>query len=159
MDNKIELETFFQKSKGYYLEQYELYKNGHVLIFNLHAFIFNIFWYLFRKMYTEFFGLLLYFILQSIVVDYLILPQVSIRYQGIINLLITIFNSISIGFISNYLYFKRAERLILFSKNKYNNDNEKQLEYLKKKGGFSVIFIFVIILIIFVLKYLSESYY
>ena len=89
MYNKIELETFFQKSKGYYLEQYELYKNGHVLIFNLQAFIFNIFWYLFRKMYREFFGLLLYFIVQSIFVDYLILPQISIRNQGSINFFIT----------------------------------------------------------------------
>ncbi len=153
MYNKIELETFFQKSKGYYLEQYELYKNGHVLIFNLQAFIFNIFWYLFRKMYREFFGLLLYFIVQSIFVDYLILPQISIRNQGSINFFITIFNSVSIGFISNYLYFKRAERLILISKNKYNNDNEKQLEYLKKKGGFGVIFIFVIILIVIIFKF------
>ena len=59
-------EDFFQKNNSYYLEQLKYYNNGKKFRFSYAALIFGLFWFLYRKMYLEFFLIFIFYYVETI---------------------------------------------------------------------------------------------
>lgn len=137
-------EAYFGRSKDYYLAQF---KNDEIqLRFSFYAFFFSLYWFVFRKMYKQAFILFLLSVFLEIIL-FLVFGDLG-SY-----LLFLLFLSIC-GFIGNNLYMKKARRVVEKVKDKYDNQ-EEQIEYLRKKGGVSypaVIVLFVVSVISYLLS-------
>lgn len=155
MNEDIELyAAFFQKSKFYYIEKLRSFQTGVKFFFNVYAFLFGVFWFMYRKMYLEVLIILVIRGIEELIENYLS-PDDNPEGTGkVFSILSTLITGIVIGFLSNYLYLRKAEKMVRVAKEKYLSDEERKT-FLLKKGGVSIVFLIVIIilaLLIFVLN-------
>lgn len=145
-DNFI-YEAFFQKNTSYYLDKLEKFRNGQRFTFNLYAFLFGFAWFLYRRMYRITLLLLLVLALESVLEAYLI----EFVEDGLLKKAISYALNISIwtgtAFVGNYFYIHRANSVVNEIASK-NLSEEEATQYARKKGGTSLLFLFVLIAII-----------
>lgn len=139
-------EAFFQRNAHYYLEKLEQEKNGRKYTFNIYAFLFGFFWFLYRKMYVAAFLLLSFLLIEGIAESYFLQFVADDMTVNIISWGINLIVWTLTGFMANHFYLKKASAVV----NKINNEilpEKDVLQYLKKKGGTSYIFLLPIILL------------
>lgn len=139
-------EQFFQRNSAYYLEKLQLLRQGKKFSFNFFAFLFGFFWFLYRKMYLESLVIAFILVLQSIAEVYIfeeLFGDRSVLYHWLVTFLIWTI----IGFTANFLYLRKAERIVsrAFADNK---DPELAQQYVLKKGGTSYLFLIIFVLVI-----------
>ena len=151
MTNEIELyEEFFQKRKSYYLDKWAKLRNGQKFSFNVFAFLFGLFWFMYRKMYIEAIIVFVAIIAESFLEELILTNNIGQDTRKVISIVGIIVIATIIGFLGNYFYLRKADRIIQVAKKKYT-DNEQQKIFLKKKGGISFIFLIIILVIILLL--------
>jgi hypothetical protein len=107
-------------------------------------------------MYIEAIVVLIAIIAEGLL-ENLILPNDIGQEKGkLINIVATIAIATIVGFLGNYFYLRKADKVIQTAKTKYI-DNEQQKTFLKKKGGVSFIFL-IIILVLVVLVFAYNNY-
>ena len=147
-------EDFFQKSNSYYLEQLEYYNNGKKFRFSYVAFIFGIFWFLYRKMYLEFFVIVIFFYAETIFENTILVTLIGSEQTKVVNILVTITLLITLGIIGNNLYIKKAKRTVKNAEQNYP-EYERKKKFLNKKGGTSFIYVTILLILIIVSTALS----
>ncbi len=151
MTEEIELyETFFQKSKPYYIDIWTKFKTENRFTFNAFAFLFGIFWLMYRKMYLEAIVVLIAIIAVGIFENLILPDDITQSTEKAINFVVTIAIATVVGFLGNYLYMRKADKIVQDAKIKYP-DNEEQKELLTKKGGVNFLFLAVILALIVVI--------
>ena len=129
------LKAFFGKSAEYYLTKYNEYHEKNTLFpFSVPAFFLNIFWFLYRKLYLEFF---------IIMIIIALIPSIS-PWQNMVNIMILV----CLGFLGNNLYIKKGDSII--KKVIASTENEDaRIKRLQTKGGTSwVPFILVLLIVV-----------
>jgi hypothetical protein len=137
MENDIILyEAYFQKGSSYYIDKLHKRKEGKIITFNVPAFLFGPFWLLYRRMNFEALAFMLIIIAEG-TIELLLFPEGFDRdSQMILNLAVPLIMGTILGFLSNYLYLKKADKVVEASKNNFNRYDE-QVTFIKKKGGVS----------------------
>ena len=132
-------ETYFKRSKSYYLDRWIKFKDGQKITFNVFAFLFGLLWFIYRKMYIE--ALVLStVILGEGILEILILPEDA---GSTTNIMATILIATGAGLLGNYFYFRKAEKVVQNAKAKFS-EFEQQKIFLSNKGGVSYVFLIAI---------------
>jgi hypothetical protein len=137
--------VYFDRNEDYYFRCLEKVRRGVIIDFNFYAFIANVFWLSYRKMYWEF------AIISLIIIS---LAIFSIMFD--VSFLLLYFSTCFIlGFIANYLYIRKAIKIVEKSE-EYERIGDR-FTYLRKKGGISffllqfilptIIFLIIVLLI------------
>ncbi|MCS3531453.1 DUF2628 domain-containing protein [Chryseobacterium sp. JUb7] len=155
MKNNIELyETFFQERKDYYINKLSKFENNEKLTFNYATLIFGFFWFLYRKMYWEAIFIYSFILIETLFEKYYLLRIIGEDKTNAFSIIFTITFLICIGFSGNYLYLRKANRIVNKATDKYK-ETDQQTKFVLKKGGTSFVFIGIIlalIVIIFILQ-------
>ncbi|NML58846.1 DUF2628 domain-containing protein [Chryseobacterium cheonjiense] len=153
---KTELyEAYFQDSSNYYLEQLNYYEKGKKFRFSFSAVLFGVFWFLYRKMYLEFFVIIIIFYAESQFENYVLAELIGTEKTKLLSFVISIILTITMGIIRNNLYLKKAKRMVEQAQ-MTSIDPEQQKEFLTKKGGTSVLFV-MIAFALFVLAVIMQA--
>jgi len=153
--NEVLYESFFQKSKNYYLERLKnfLYFNDKIS-FSPYAFFFSYMWLAYRKMYLEIIVSMFVLGIVEVIISLFIDLSGADRIIGIIYA--TIF-----GFTGNYFYLLKAKRKVAYADSNYENIDDK-INYLNKRGGVSyiapILLIIILVLIYMIGDDLSSQY-
>jgi len=137
-----EAEAFIGKNSSFYLEKWKAHSNSTLKGWNWAAMSFGIEWMVYRKMYAE---AILFFVVVSsisfgvaaIFIFGIGIPITSRRVIG------NVFR-ITIGVLGNYLYRKKAIRVLKMVVQE--NDSER-IHFLNQKGGVSIISVVFCIII------------
>ena len=150
MTEDIELyEAFFQKSKSYYTDKWTRFKTGQKFTFNVFAFLFGLLWFMYRKMYLEA-ALVFVVIIGEGFLEALILSN---DIAKLFNIIATIAMGTITGFIGNYFYIRKADKIVHTAKTKFLDEEQLKM-FLGKKGGVSYLFLIIIAgIIVFVFVY------
>lgn len=138
---KTELyEAYFQDSSTYYLEQLNYYEKGKKFRFSFSAVLFSVFWFLYRKMYLEFFVIIIIFYAESQFENYILAELIGTEQAELFSFAVDIILTITLGIIGNNLYLKKAKRMAEQAQIRFA-DPEQQKEFLAKKGGTSILLV------------------
>jgi hypothetical protein len=131
--------SYFGRSAEYYIDRLKWYFNGSKTSFNIYAFFMGGFWLLFRKMYRQFFLILLFLFLYGIILEILYLTGVInyIIYSDIGKANYLILPAIT-GCFSNKWYVKKSIKSVQNAVATFN-DPINAHEYLNRKGGTSIV--------------------
>lgn len=143
VEQKALYEAYFQRSADYYIERMVSFPTRKIY-FNPFAFFMGLFWLLYRKLYIEFFAVLLALIVVGYTEDYLFRHTYLYNYQQVISWTISILFLIAYGCFANYFYFKKAKRYVDFVNTNFAEEDVK-MAYLKKKGGTSMLSVILFI--------------
>lgn len=153
---KTELyEAYFQDSSNYYLEQLNYYEKGKKFRFSYSSVIFGLFWFLYRKMYLEFFVIIIIFYAESQFENYILAELIGTEQAELFSFAADIILTITLGIIGNNLYLKKAKRTVEQAQIRFA-DPEQQKKFLGKKGGTSILFV-MIAFGLFVLAVIMQS--
>ena len=153
---KTELyEAYFQDSSTYYLEQLNYYEKGKKFRFSYSSIIFGLFWFLYRKMYLEFFVILIIIYAESQFENYVLAELIGTEQTRLFSFAVNIIFTVTLGIIGNNLYLKKAKRTVEQAQIRFA-DPEQQKEFLAKKGGTSILLV-MIAFALFVLAVILQS--
>lgn len=153
---KTELyEAYFQDSSNYYLKQLNYYEKGKKFRFSFSAVLFGVFWFLYRKMYLEFFVIIIIFYAESQFENYVLAELIGTEQTELFSFAVDIILMVILGIIGNNLYLKKAKRMVEQAQIT-SADPEQQKEFLAKKGGTSIVLV-MIAFALFVLAVIVQS--
>ena len=139
-------ESFFQQEKEYYLTQLQKFEAGKRLSFNFSTLALGGLWFIYRKLYLEAI-LLLIFVSIAVAIDfYVIKPTFGNTGNMIFFLAFGSILWVTIGFLANRFYIKKAVETIALVKSKYS-DEDLRLKAISEKGGTSTIGLYATIVI------------
>lgn len=148
MTNDVALyEAYFQKNKPYYLDRLERYRNGQKYSFNPFTFLFGLFWMLYRKMYIEAVVIILVLGVESFLEELILPEDLGRETEQLVNIISTIVLATIVGFIGNYLYLRKAHKVVEKAKAELAG-SEEQVAFLRKQGGVSHLFLAIILVVI-----------
>lgn len=140
---KTELyEAYFQDNSTYYLEQLNYYEKGKKFRFNFSAVLFGVFWFLYRKMYLEFFVIIIIFYAESQFEKYVLAELIGTEQTKLFSFAVDIILMVTLGIIGNNVYLKKAKRTVEQAQITFA-DPEQQKEFLDKKGGTSILLVMI----------------
>ncbi len=153
------LRAFFQKNSDYYIDKWHKFNTGQKVGFKSYALLFGMFWVFYRKMYWEGFVLTIVLLIEGLLETSILGPPEtrSADSQKMANALGTIILVLFIGFIGNSLYMRSAKRKISRILANPHVSEELIVERIRKVGGTSFAFLFVIAAIFIVLILLNYS--
>ncbi|RYZ54282.1 MAG: DUF2628 domain-containing protein [Sphingobacteriales bacterium] len=135
-------QLFFQDDSGYYLERYQDYCDGkNRITLNVWAFLFGIFWFLYRKMYVEALLLFAFLLLEGFAEEYL-WEQLFDSTPG--TWVSRIVSGVVTCLLGNYLYFRKADRVIAHARTLNDADGE---DYARSAGGTTWLALFILLAI------------
>ncbi len=140
-------EAFFQRNASYYLDKLEKERNGQKFSFNFYAFLFGFFWFLYRKMYLAAFLIFTLLLIEGLAEFYFLQFLDNQLATTLITWIMNILIWSITGFTANYLYIRKATAIITKIDNRGLAEQDA-VQFAKKKGGTSYIFLLPIILLI-----------
>lgn len=137
----IYYQAYFGKESPYYLKAIKTLEHGKAS-WNGYAFFFGLAWMLYRKMFLETFIVFLAMILIDLCLD----PFVNTESTSY-NRFLTILYAFVIGIYGNKFYLRKANKIILEAKNKFETEDQI-LPYLQNKGQTSIVSVIVLMAIL-----------
>jgi Protein of unknown function (DUF2628) len=129
---------FFQQDAPYYIDKVIRYRADEKFTFNVWAFFFGIFWFLYRRLYLEA-GIIIVILaaislFENLFLVKLVSPQAFTQIGLSINISVAFVQSM----LANFLYVRKAERVVIESDASSNNEAVVQ-RLIVSKGGVSLV--------------------
>lgn len=162
--DRIEVYKIFfdDDQKEYHSKQLQKFEKGKKYLFHIWPAIFGIIWFCYRKLYKEGIILLLAMSLLTVLFSIfisLLIPQ-NIYFQWYINAFSVILSFVGNGFLSNFLYFNKAQRIVVPFLQKYPNNEtipNSDLQVIYDKGGVSNLSVYICIFGLIILQLLMVA--
>ncbi len=117
--------AYFGVDADYYLRKLAQYRAGTKITFNIGAFFFGIFWMLYRKLYVAGIMVIIALTLESYLLGMAIeYYKISDGNAKLLNNLSTLFWSLLVGFLGNWLYLRQAEAKVNHALEEEDNERD-----------------------------------
>jgi len=158
MIGRIDLyNAFFTTESKYYAKRFDEFEKGSKIQFNFWAGFFGVGWFLYRRLTNQ--AIWIFFL--RIVLSGIINLILKLNYFGSMDmqllrfLIIYSLSFIVLGFLGNYIYFKKAKRVVepYLTGTGIDNIDDSILNKIRHKGGVhinSAYIYFVILIILFI---------